>query len=168
MTSKYVLPSALLSRDTVHFGSFSLLSLQFHTQCRAPEHNPPPSPLLRWEQHPEGGTQPHTLLCCVALHSSGLRISDHNLLTQLGVGVGGQCIFISPGVGRSSRQPSLAERRFAAGVCQCRLEGMVTLAVGFSFRGYSAKSTKNFAWHEQSVTPKPWLFSMQMSILVCD
>ena len=106
MTGKYVLPSALSSQETVRFGSFSLLLLHFHTQCSAPEHNPPPL-AGTWDgsSTPKGGTQPHALLHCVVLHSSGLLISDHDSLSQLGE----QCSFISPKAGWPLRQTYLQQ-----------------------------------------------------------
>lgn len=113
-----MLPSAQSSQGTVHFESFSLLLLHFHTQCSAPEHDPPPLPGT-WDgiSTSKGGTQPHALLCCVALHSSGLFISDHDSLTQLG----GQCSFISPEAGQPLRQTYLQlssgfRQRFASAI----------------------------------------------------
>lgn len=99
-----MLPSALSSQGTVHFGSFSLLLLHFHTQCSAPEHDPPPLPGT-WDgiSTSKGGTQAHALLHCVALHISRLFISHHDSLTQLG----GQCSFISPKAGWPLRQTYL-------------------------------------------------------------
>lgn len=65
MTGKYVLPSALPSQETFQSRSFSSLSLLFHTQNSAPEHELSVGGALGWEQEPErGDAAPGTGLPC--------------------------------------------------------------------------------------------------------
>lgn len=105
---------------------------------------------------PKGEMQPHALLCFVALHCSRLLISHHDSHTAWGAV---QFYFTQRWIAFHTNLFT-AELRFPAGVCQGCLKGMGTLAKGFSIQWYSAKSMKDFAWQEQGVTPRPWLFSM--------
>lgn len=155
MTGKYVLPSALPSQETFHSRMFSSLSLLFHTQNSAPEHDPSLGGALGGEQKPErGDAAPCTHLPC-ALHCSGM-LSDHDSHTAWGAV---QFYFTQRWTAFHANLFT-AEPRFPAGVCQGCLKGIGTLATGFSIQWYSAKSMKDFAWQEQGVTPRPWLFSM--------
>lgn len=104
----------------------------------------------------KGEMQPQALVCLVALHCSGLLISDQELHTACS---SVQSYFTQRWTALRANLFT-AELIFLAGVCQGCLKGMGRLAVGFSIQWYSAKSMKDFAWQEQGVTPRPWLFSM--------
>lgn len=104
----------------------------------------------------KGEMQPHAPVCLVALHCSGLLISDHDSHTAWGA----VQFYLTQRWTAFHTNWSTAELRFLAGVCQGCLKGTGTLAMGFSIQWYSAKSTEDFAWQEQGVTPRPWLFSM--------
>lgn len=151
MTGKYVLPSALSSQETFHCRSFSSLSLLFHTQNSAPEHDPSLGGALGKEQKPERGDgAPRTRLPC-GLHCSGLLISGHDSHTAWEA----VKFYFTQRWTAFHANLFTAELRFLAGVCQGCLKGMGTLAMGFSIQWYSAKSMKDFAWQEQGVTPRP-------------
>lgn len=104
----------------------------------------------------KGERQPHALVCLGALHCSGLLISNQDPHTAWRPV---QFYFTQRWTALHANLVT-AELRFLAGVCQGCLKGMGTLAMGFSIHWYSAKSMKDFAWQEQGVTPRPWLFSM--------
>lgn len=103
----------------------------------------------------KGEMQPHTQ-SLVAFYCSGLLISDHHPHTAWGPV---QFYFTQRWTALHANLFT-AELRFPAGVCQGCLKGMGTLAMRFCIRWYSAKSMRDFAWQEQGVTPRPWLFSM--------
>ena len=157
MTGKYVLSSALLSQEPVHFESFSLLLLHFHISAAhlSTTHHP-------WQGLGIGGAprkQGHSpmLSSAVWLCTAPDCSSQTTTLSHSSGAV--QFYFIWSWTAFKANL-FIDEVRFLAGVCQCRLEGIATLVMVFSFWGYSAKSMKDFAWHEWGVTPKPWLFSM--------
>lgn len=79
-----MLPSALPSQETFQCRSFSSLSLLFHNQNSAPEHDPSLGGALGREQKPEReDAAPCNHLLC-GLCCSGLLISDHDSHTAWG------------------------------------------------------------------------------------
>lgn len=132
MTGKYAFPSALSSQETFYLRSLSLLLLHFHTQCSAPEPDPPPlvgtwdgSSTPKWGHSP---TLSSAVWLCTALDCS----SQTTTPTQFGR----QGSFILPEAGPPLRKTYLQlSSGFQQGFASAASRGWPHWQWGLAFEG---------------------------------